>query len=143
MSRVQGPAYEIRDHTADILLRAWGASWPDLFCNALAGLYGALGSIVTTDHCHPVTVSLAAEDGEGLFHDWLSEALYYVEARHQVLEVARFAQLNETRLRADAVAHAIDMERSAFDREVKAVTYHELAIRREDDRWVATVVLDI
>jgi SHS2 domain-containing protein len=51
--------------------------------------------------------------------------------------------LTQTRLRVEAVAADIDMERSAFDREVKAITYHELAIRQEDARWVATVVLDI
>jgi SHS2 domain-containing protein len=135
--------YEILDHTADILLRVRGRDLRELFTNALAGLHAVLGELVPGKQAETATITLTAENREELFHDWLAEALYYAEARHEFFREVRFVELTDTSLIAEVAAAAMDLERCAFDREIKAVTYHELAIRQERDTLVATVVLDI
>lgn len=135
--------YELLDHTADILLRAGGRDMTELFTNGLAGLYAVLGELAGGRETTKRTITLTAENREELFHDWLSEALYYLEAKHEFFPDVRFAELSETGLIADVSAVKMDLDRCGFDREIKAVTYHELAVREQDGRLVATVVLDI
>lgn len=143
MAKPENEPYELRDHTADILLCARGHSMPELFANGLAGLYAVLGSLVAGPDAEKRTIRLAADNREELFHDWLSEALYYAEARHECLRDVEFVELTDTTLIAQATAARMDLARCEFDREIKAVTYHELAIRQEGNILVATVVIDI
>lgn len=140
---MSSPPYEILDHTADMLLRIRGQDMRTLFANALAALYAVLGRLAAGPPVQPRLIRLAAANREELLHDWLAEALYYAEVRHEVLRDVRFIELTDTALVAEAAGAALDMERCAFDREIKAVTYHELAIRQEGDGLVATVVIDI
>jgi protein archease len=137
------PPYEILDHTADMLLRAHGRDLRELFTNALAGLYAVLGQLAVRPDTETRLIRLTADNREELLHDWLAEALYYAEARHEVLRDVRFVELTDTVLVAEAASAVMDMDRCAFDREIKAVTYHELAIRQEGEGLVATVVIDI
>lgn len=136
--------YEVCDHTADILLRVRGRDERALFRHALAGVYAVIGELATTPGGETVEIALTAANREDLLHDWLAEALYYVESRRTVLDEVQFDDLSETALRARAVGRALDMDRCGFDREVKAVTYHELRVERTAaGDWTASVVLDI
>ncbi len=135
--------YEILDHTADVLLKAYGRDREDLFRNALKGLYAVVGEIEAGDVREAEPIVLEAEGRENLLHDWLAEALYFAQARRELFREYAFAELTDTKLRADVLPAAIDADRSVFHQEVKGVTYHELAIRREGDLWVATVVVDL
>jgi len=140
---MSSPPYEILDHTADMLLRIRGRDLQTLFANALAALYVVLGRLVAGPPAQPRLIRLTAANREELLHDWLAEALYYAEVRHEVLRDVRFAELTDTTLVAETVGAPMDMDRCAFDREIKAVPYHELSLRQEGDGLVATVVIDI
>ncbi|MBN1491456.1 MAG: archease [Phycisphaerae bacterium] len=137
------PDFEIRDHTADVLLFVRGADLGTLFRNALAGLYAVVGQFAVAGPGESATIELSAGDAEELFHDWLAEALFRLEAHRCVLRNVRFETVSETAVRAQVDAVPFDRQRSEFDREVKAVTYHELAVTRTHDEWTASVVLDI
>lgn len=137
------PPFEIRDHTADILLHVRGRDLPDLFGNAAEGLYAAMGEIAVGGPSADVSVTLAADNLEDLLHDWLADVLYRAMVTRTRLRRIRFAELTDRSLKATTEAVPIDADRSAFAREVKAVTYHGLAVRRTPTGLVADVVLDI
>jgi SHS2 domain-containing protein len=50
---------------------------------------------------------------------------------------------DDRRLAARAATAAVDHERSDFAHEVKAITYHELEVRRTADGFEARVIVDI
>ena len=137
------PDFEIRDHTADVLLVVHGADLGTLLRNSLEGLYAVVGELTVAGSGESATIELSAGDAEELFHDWLAEALFRLEAHRCVLRNVRFETVSEALLRAQVHAVPVNRQRSEFDREVKAVTYHELAVTRTPDGWTATVVLDI
>ena len=56
------------------------------------------------------------------------------------MEVADFS---DERLVATARVAPVDEERSAYHREVKAVTYHELALRKVPGGYEAVYIVDI
>jgi len=135
--------FELTDHTADLLLNARGRDLAELLANAARGLLAAIGQLRTSPELAEVSVALTAADREELFHDFLSEVLFLFENQHFVVESLRFDLLDDCRLDAILSGGMLDRQASVFHREVKAVTYHELAIRRAGGFLEATVVLDI
>jgi SHS2 domain-containing protein len=112
------PAFELFDHTADIGIRARAASLPDLLLAAKDGLYG-------------------------LLRDFLHELLILFERDGRVVTSLDVEAFDESHLRATGQADQVDPERSQFAREVKAITYHELDVRRIHAGFEATVIVDI
>ncbi len=134
---------EVIEHTADVALRVYGSDLTSLFEAALGGLYELIGEIVVGDEAERYTIRLEAGNVDDLFHDWLAEGLYWFEVRQIVFEEVKFGSLGERSLTAEVVGRKVDIEKSQLHSEVKAVTYHDLAIRRENEELVVTVVFDL
>jgi len=135
--------FELREHTADVALYAWGNTADALFAAAARGLYAAMGELVLGDEAEPIELSLEAPDLADLLGDFLGELLYLFDTRRVQVSELDILELAETRLRAGGRLRPVDMARSAFDLEIKAVTRHDLAIRSEAHPFETTVVLDI
>ncbi len=142
------PAYEFFEHTADLGVRVYGSSLADLFRNAAAALYEALGRFEKT--AEPRTQPLALEAGnlEDLLHDWLAELLYRVETEQVIYD--RFESLavrNRDRvweITAELQGRRIDFSRSETHEEIKAVTYHQLRVDQlPNGTWRASVIFDV
>jgi SHS2 domain-containing protein len=133
--------YEILEHTADVGLRATGATLEDAFAQATRGLAEIIGAWHPNSG-EPVALEVEADDLGGLLVDWLSEILYLHDARDAViadLEVARVADGRAT----GTVVLAPRGGRVLEGTQVKAVTYHQLAVEPSGDEWVATVFFDV
>jgi len=135
--------FETFDHTADIGLRIRAADLDGLFADAARGLFSIM--VENPDRIEPRTsvgVSLAAGNLEDLFFDWLAELLYTFDTRHLLL--SQFdVNVENSSLRADCRGEAIDLRRHQLIREVKAITYHELSVKRVNEGWQAQVIVDI
>ena len=136
--------YEFFDHTADIGVHIYGATLEELFCNAAKALYQAMGELQKTEIRNEKLLELQMDSPEDLFHDWLAELLYEVEANHVLYDEIKFAKLTPVRLTAVLRGSSIDFSRSNTSEEIKAVTYHKLQVERQSDgSWRATVILDV
>lgn len=134
--------YEIREHMADIIVRAWGESLEALFEQAARGFYAVIGELAWTDGA-AARLELRAATIDDLLRDFLAELLFDFETGHAVLEKRRFERLSETELHVGAERCPLDLPRCRFDREVKAVTYHGLHVVRDGDGYSAEIILDI
>ena len=139
--------YEILDHTADLLLRVTADTCEELIDEARLGLYACVGDLSAnrneTARSEPCVIDIQCLDFCEVFHDWLAELLYRLDSKHQLCVPISAYEVDQHHLRAHLSARPLDFEASHLDREVKAVTYHELFAGRRGDGWVATVVLDI
>jgi SHS2 domain-containing protein len=137
-------AYEFFEHTADIGVRVNGATLPELFQNAAAAMYEALGVLQKSEVRSQKSVALHATSLEDLLHDWLGELLYEVEAHHILYDEFEISELNSQRLVAGLRGGPIDFARSQTNEEIKAVTYHQLRVEQlADGPWQATVIFDV
>lgn len=137
------PQYELFDHTADLGIRVRAPSLPGLVPPGTEGLYAAIGEIVSCGGAVPWTVELHAGDPALLLRDYLAELLQLFDGeRRRVTEFER-VQLNSGHLTVQAQTRAVDVAKSTLSREVKAVTYHELAVRPVPGGYEATFIVDI
>lgn len=136
--------YDLRDHTADIALHVWADSLESLFIHAAHGLYAAIGELKPdTGERRDERLQFQAADVEGLLHDFLSELLFRFETRNEHLSDFNVVERSDTKMILSATVAPIDPRISTLDREVKAVTYHELNITRQGDRCAVAIILDI
>jgi len=141
--------FETFNHTADIGLEVRGESLADLLETAARGVF----SIMLDDGPREVAVEadVAAapdpslgDDAAELLVCWLQELLYRFETEHLVPLRFEFAEAAPAGVRARVGFGRFDPERDAARLEVKAVTYHELAVREgTDGTWSARMILDV
>jgi len=144
------PPYEILEHTADVGLKAYGQTPPELFVNAACGMMAlALETPGENDRepqgprafeCRPL--SARGEDREELLVHFLSEILYAVDAEGWQFSEFRIQSLEPTTIEAEGWGERA--ERSAHRRvAVKAVTYHQVSVVQTAEGWEAVVYFDI
>jgi SHS2 domain-containing protein len=132
--------FEEVEHTADRALRIHGRDLSELFANAAAGLNSLLlGSVTGDDVSVAKRIELEAVDRESLLVAWLSELAFWAETESLIFSRFDFTELSPGRLKA--VIHGGRV--AALEKHVKAVTFHELAVRSGPEGLVVTVVFDV
>ncbi|HSN69069.1 MAG TPA: archease, partial [Thermoanaerobaculia bacterium] len=133
--------FEFLPHTADIRMRVAAPDLPDLFRDALRGLMSVLGPRPERDRPVRRLIAVHSADLTALLVDFLNEALSLaltnLEAYDELVVVD--LDLEATVLHAELAGH----HASGFDDDVKAVTYHEADLARDDEGWHSLVVFDI
>ena len=137
------PRYELFDHTADIGVRVWAPTMPELLRPATDGLYAVIGELHADTDPRVEQYDLAGLDAALLLRDYLAESLVLFERGRRLITALEVHEFSDHRLRATARSCALNEAQSEFSREVKAVTYHELAIRAVPDGYEATYIVDI
>jgi SHS2 domain-containing protein len=84
-------------------------------------------------------VEVSGSDQETLLVNWLNELLYLSERFQERYDGFEILDLTDERLRA----RLCGTQREATAPLVKAVTFHNLAIKREGAEWIATLVVDV
>ena len=135
--------YELFDHTADIGVRVFGPTLAALVAPAGEGLYAVIGKLAPGGSGATVQLCFAGDEPALLLRDYLAELLRLFEMRRQIVSAVEVEEFSQSRLAVTARAHPVDEKHSAYEREVKAVTYHELDIRAIPGGYQATYIVDI
>ncbi len=135
--------YEFFEHTADLGLRIRAATQEDIFVDAARALTHAIvENPESIQPLEPAELSIAGDDRALVLFDWLNELLYRFEVDHRVY--GKFeVEINPGGLKASIWGEPVDRERHRLAHEVKAITYHGLKFVRENDGWMAEVIVDI
>lgn len=141
-------AYKELDHPADVFLEVWGRDLPELFENALFALYDQLAELEGFKVEHAETIAVQAPGNSEALHALLSEALYRFYTKGFVAVQARITAERTIDGMVDVTARlegeTLDRRRHTLLSEVKAVTYHQLAVEVvPDGSWRATLLLDV
>jgi len=148
-------SYALREHTADVAVEATAPT--------LAALFEAVADGLTAASCETVPgagerfeFSVSAESREALLFDYLDQLIYERDVRlvlpadHQCViagpgdpaEPDEPESTDDAAWTAEATARGVPLDAVAA-REIKAVTYSEMALERRDGEWYAYVVFDV
>lgn len=135
--------HRLLEHTADMGIEASGATLEELFAEAASGLLEIIAGTpqVVAREERRVTVT-AGDTGELLVH-WLNEILYLFESQGFLPLDFEIEEIRMNRLRARVRGETFDPQRHPLEREVKAVTYHQLLVEKTDGLWWARVYVDL
>ncbi|MDH3254954.1 MAG: archease [Acidobacteriota bacterium] len=139
--------FRILDHTADIGIEVEAAEIGHLFADAARGFASCVTDLTTIEARHDRHFAVSSQGLDNLMVDWLDELLYTFEIDGQVfsqLDVDVLCAGEKFRLEARAAGEHFDPERHPLKVPIKAVTYHELKVWRDEKGvWKARVIFDI
>lgn len=146
------PSFELFDHTADIGIRAFAPTLARLVAPAAQGLYAVIGELVPQEvaasEVRRERLTFAAseeskEDAALRLRDYLAELLLWFDRDRRIAVEHTVREFRPDCLVVEVRLCPVDEDRSACVREVKAVTYHELAVREIPGGFEALIILDI
>ncbi len=133
-------SFEILPHTADVRLKIIAPSIEALFCDALRGM----NEVIKPGFCERKIMAeikerivIEAQDVSALLVDFLSEILTQTHIQHAVFCKAEFLKLDEVSLEANIYG----IQSSQIEKDIKAVSYHECEIKKNDDGLYETVIV--
>ena len=135
--------YDFFDHTADIGIRARGATLAELFVQLARGLTELIAEDSRLQPGETRDIRLTAADSEALALVWLQELLYWFSIDRFLPAAFELDEVTETSVRGSVRGERFDPSRHVQGREVKAITRHLLSVRRENGEWRGEVIVDI
>lgn len=138
--------FEVLDHTADIGLAAYGKNKTEVFLNTAKGMFEIIAGEnrdLKENFCDKI--KLEAESLEDLLIAWLNELLYISEVKLVILNKFKIEELTDYHIKAEIRGIKIDQLCFKIKKEIKAVTYHRLEVKKDKESglWKAQVIFDI
>ena len=138
--------FEILEHTADIGIAAYGKTRKEVFINAAKGMFEIIsGDTKNLKENFYDKIELEADNLEGLLFAWLNELLYISETKLVILNKFEIKDLSNNKIAAEVRGMKINRLGCKIKREIKAVTYHRLEIKKDKESglWRAQIIFDI
>jgi len=135
--------YHLIDHMADFGIHVSGTNSKDLFANAAQALFDVItdiDSLTGQDSCH---MEVSGEDWSDLMVNWLREILYLWNGKERLVKSVNITALSANKLSAKVVFDPYDPDRHTVKTEIKAVTYHQIQVKRTSSGWSARIIFDI
>jgi len=133
--------FEILPHTGDVRVKAAGSTLAELFTAALEGMFDVAKphfDVKAPTVERPFKIESA--DSSALLVDFLNEAIALSDANGEVYSSVRFDQVSDTTVVGSFLGKTVE----GFDTQIKAATYHDLKLERnQDGEMEATVIFDV
>lgn len=140
--------FEFLEHTADVYIAAYGEDISEAFENAALAMFETMTNTIDVEPKIEESIEVEGEDEQALLYNWLEELLVRFEvenmlySRFEVLNIERGAN-GRFRLRAKAYGEPFNPDRHKQKVGIKAVTYHRMEIKKEQNGVVIKFILDI
>ncbi len=135
--------YQIFPHTADLGVLIYGSSISELFSQAAFAVYDLMTELRLVTAQREMTIQAEGSCREDLLVNYLREVLYLYQGAGFLICDFSQVTMEETRVVAKFPGEFFDPRRHRMIREIKAVTYHQLAVRFTSAGWEARVVFDV
>ena len=132
--------YVLIDHTADMMVRAFGSTLEECFGNAAYALFDQTVDLSNVGTFESVDIRVTGIDDEDRLFSFLSEMLFIEDADNLILREFD-VRFDGDDVVCTARGERLDRSKHRVRSEVKAVTYHMMQIDR--DTPSVTVLFDV
>ncbi len=130
--------FEELPHTADLAMRVWAEDLPGLFVQAARGMNALAGVRLAQQGGVKKYFKAKGPDVESLLVAFLSELIYYLEQEN--LGSSEYdIRIRDSLLKADLQCKPVQ----SIDKVIKAVTFHNLKIRKTAAGYETELVFDV
>lgn len=134
----QSSGFREKEHTADWELEVWSPDLPGLLVEAARGMYWLMGVRLEQDQRQHRSIAFYGDDNESRLVSFLQELLYLCEKEglgFDQFAITMDGNQGRAELSGAALAH--------LGKEIKAITYHNLAVHETSKGLEATLVFDV
>lgn len=131
------------DLTSDVLFEAYGKNPEELFSNAAEGLMSIICKVDRVEPKEIREVELEGEDLEGLLFNWLQELILMVDIEEMFFSKFEIERIEEDGSELKARIYGEPISPDKGETVVKALTYYKFKLEKTEDRYKATISVDI
>ena len=130
---------------ADIAFEAYGKDLNEVFENAALAIFELSADVETIDAVKKIEFELENKKLDNLLYDFLSEILFLKDSKYMVFKNVHIfiKEGKKHKLKAVLEGDKINPEIQHLENDIKAVTMHMFELKKEKNKWKATVVVDI
>lgn len=139
--------FRFLEHTADAYVEACGATLEEAFENAAAAMTDVMTDLETVKAENEESFVVEAQDEPALLYSWLEELLLEFELKDKLYSRFEVSSIKATsdgfRMHAKAWGEPYDCERHPSKVGIKAATYHQMKIMKEQKSVTLRFIMDI
>ena len=135
------PKYRELEHTGDLAIEVTAATREELFAHSLVALARLMVEEDGIAAAERREIRVDAGDDADMIRDMLAAALNLFLIDGFIWRAAE-VKIQDGAVVAALVGEQYDSRRHQLLEEIKAVTYHRLAVEKFGDTWRATIVFD-
>lgn len=128
------------EHTADIKFQAFGKTIEEMFENSFLALNKSIYGRKNIKQSKEKIIKVQGKDYESLLYNFLEEIIYFLEADSFICGEIKDVRVKGFKISATLIGDK--RERYNFTNNIKAVTYNEMFVKKQDNLWKCQVVLD-
>jgi SHS2 domain-containing protein len=135
--------YTLLEHPSDIGVEVYSDSLAHAFEEAVAGLFGIILDLSQVEPKHQKKFVIEAGDKEQLLVRWVGEVLFIFDSKGFIPKKTTVISLTDSSLKAiiDGDYYSQISHQTKVD--VKAITYHQLIVREDQDGAYVRFFVDI
>jgi len=126
--------YEFKEHTADIIARAYGDTLGEAFAAAARAMFDLIASGAEIRMVEEHKIEVESIDIEGLLVTFLSDLIVLHETENMVFDQFQVTLDGDRKLSAVCRGEKFDPKRHGGGTSVKGVSYHLMEIEKGDNR---------
>jgi len=133
--------YQITEHTADMRMNVEAQNLRQLFKDSIKGMLNTLKTENPEAKKTTVkrTVAVQSSDITALLIDTMNEVLSLAQIHRETYPKIFIRKLSKTAI----VAELEGMKVEKFEKDIKAVTFHEANVEKKEGLWKTTIIFDI
>lgn len=131
--------FKFLEHTADIKFQAFGLTKEEMFENAGLAMFNSMSEDSVKAKIKK-KISVEGKDNESLMYNFLEELLFLFDTEHFFVSKIKI-KIKDNKLTADITGDLVENYDIKID--IKAITYNEMFVKQEGNKWLCQVVLDV
>ncbi len=135
--------YELISHTADLGIKAYGKTIEELFLNAAYAMFDLIAEVDKVNPRERIEFRKTADNQDELLINWLRGLHSYYAVEDYLFREFEITRLDDKEIGGFAGGEKIDFNRHVLKKEIKAVTYHSVGIKKEGDLYTTQIIFDV
>lgn len=137
--------FKFVSHTADIGLKFWGDSFPEMLVNSAKGMFSLIVDRRTIRPVEKIQFRITGKDYEDITINWLREIHFFHQNELFVLRNFRVDNISEKKKNIDLYANCWGehIDKHFIKTDIKLVTYHKFYVKKLNGIWEGFVIFDI
>jgi len=133
--------FKFLEHTADVKFQAFGKDVEEVFKNSGLALKETIAPKIKVKNKIKKQFKVEGKDNEAFLYNFLEEFLFLLDAENFLLNKIKVKFVKSKKLEAEVWGDKASNYK--FTNDVKAVTYNEMFVKQQKNKWIAQVVLDV
>ncbi len=133
--------FKFLEHKADAKFQAFGNSIGEVFKNSALALQKIMTKGAKIKPKIKKNFVVESENKEKMLYCFLEEFLYLFDAENFIFSKVKLKLFNETRLEVEILGDKASNYN--FLNDVKAVTYNQMFVKKQGNKFITQVVLDV